>query len=292
MTANGAEPFNNMRRRDTHQNNRAMTIAKHAKRLARRIVGSVNAITHSASKERNNVRILTYHRVNDNERDTVAVRLEDFDWHMEYLASHYPVVSLLDAPRIISNKEKRTYVVVTFDDGYSDNFINALPILEKYGISATFFVTTAYIGTNRVFPWDVRDRVSAPLMTWDNLHNLVARGHAIGAHTRNHYRLSELDRPGLEAEILGSGEDIEKRLGISVDTFAYPFGRLEHFNAAAEDIVKSKYKLCCTSIRGENGAALLNLHRLRRSSVQQWWGHDDFRAEIRGAFDFIENLRH
>lgn len=105
-----------------------------------------------------NVQILTYHRVND-EHDPFfpAVPSVAFAKQMEYLASHFSVCSLTEAvERLRTNDIPDNVVVVTFDDGYRDNYLYAFPILKEYSVPATIFLATAAIGSGRVL-W--HDRV-------------------------------------------------------------------------------------------------------------------------------------
>jgi peptidoglycan/xylan/chitin deacetylase (PgdA/CDA1 family) len=105
-----------------------------------------------------NVQILIYHRVND-DRDPFfpALPVETFRRQMEYLAENFNFLSLAEA---VARLQKRDVpdngVVITFDDGYRDNYVNAFPILKSLSIPATIFLTTDAIGSGRVI-W--HDRV-------------------------------------------------------------------------------------------------------------------------------------
>jgi peptidoglycan/xylan/chitin deacetylase (PgdA/CDA1 family)/CelD/BcsL family acetyltransferase involved in cellulose biosynthesis len=99
------------------------------------------------------VRILYYHRVND-EADPFggAISTRIFEDQMGFVARHYRVVSLAEATRRLSDGAPAEPVVaITFDDGYQDNYLNAFPILKRYGLLATIFLTTGSI--------DSRDRL-------------------------------------------------------------------------------------------------------------------------------------
>ena len=80
----------------------------------------------------------------------IAITPEEFDNHMRYIKDNYNIMRFEDD---WSNINEKT-IVVTFDDGYADNFYNAVPILKKYDIPATFFISTNNIGTNSEFWWD------------------------------------------------------------------------------------------------------------------------------------------
>lgn len=100
-------------------------------------------------------RIFGYHRVRDTSDDpfSICVSPENFACHMEYLAEKLIPLSLDQLVKNLTNRQvPARAVIVTFDDGYKDVLYNALPILEKYQIPATVFISTGYLG--RLFWWD------------------------------------------------------------------------------------------------------------------------------------------
>jgi peptidoglycan/xylan/chitin deacetylase (PgdA/CDA1 family) len=94
-------------------------------------------------------RILTYHAVNDHgDRYFPATRTSVFESHMRYVARYYTVVSLRELmARMEDPRRPDNLVAITFDDGYQDNYLCALPILRRYGLPATIFVTTGPVDT-------------------------------------------------------------------------------------------------------------------------------------------------
>ncbi|MDI6782158.1 MAG: polysaccharide deacetylase family protein, partial [bacterium] len=104
------------------------------------------------------VTILCYHRVLDDKqikdyyRPAVAVSVSTFRKQMELLQKRYKVISLDDAISLLRKKKLlgNDYLVITFDDGYADNYENAFPVLKEYGLLATIFLTTDYIDSNRL----------------------------------------------------------------------------------------------------------------------------------------------
>ena len=103
--------------------------------------------------------ILMYHRViNDKimlgvaSSSTISVKEATFEKHMQYLSRNYHVLPLRDYAQIreLNRKLKPRTAVITFDDGWQDNYTTAFPILQKYNLPATVFLTTDYIGTNRI----------------------------------------------------------------------------------------------------------------------------------------------
>ncbi|PZV27797.1 MAG: polysaccharide deacetylase [Snowella sp.] len=106
--------------------------------------------------------ILTYHRVAQVKRDPwcLCVTPQHFNEHLEVLQKYYNPLSLQQLVKALGeNRIPERAVVVTFDDGYADNFYHAKPLLEKYNIPATFFISTGYIGQNREFWWDELERL-------------------------------------------------------------------------------------------------------------------------------------
>jgi peptidoglycan/xylan/chitin deacetylase (PgdA/CDA1 family) len=126
-------------------------IARHAKSVVRRGLRQVaNALDRPTL-------VLIYHRVTTLESDPqqLAVRPEHFRAQLRWLERHYRIDRFETPPA----DDSRRSVVITFDDGYADNCLEALPILEEEGVPATFFVSTGTIGTDREFWWDELERL-------------------------------------------------------------------------------------------------------------------------------------
>ncbi len=166
--------------------------------------------------------ILTYHSVRDFEaKDSLFAKnfitgISTFDKEMKYLKDNgFTVISPADLVRLIESGATSTqkYIIITFDDGYLSNYINAAPILEKYNLHATFFIYSDAISKFSVS------------MTWDNLKDLLSKGNTIGGHTKSHPQLTKIKNEKiLEYEILGNKKVLEENLGTKIDFFAYPYG--------------------------------------------------------------------
>lgn len=99
------------------------------------------------------VLVLMYHRINDEVGEKLtglSVSVSDFEKQLLYYKECFQILTLEEEWTSL----KKTGIVITFDDGYADNFINALPLLEKHQIPATIFISTMNIGTNNEFWWD------------------------------------------------------------------------------------------------------------------------------------------
>lgn len=103
---------------------------------------------------------LTYHRVGDSERcehdsGVYSATVDSFDAHLAHLKKHYDVLTPEEAVRIATGQDRpRSGVVLTFDDGYIDNYEAAFPVLKKHGLSAMFFLTTSLVGSGFLPWWD------------------------------------------------------------------------------------------------------------------------------------------
>lgn len=109
--------------------------------------------------------ILNYHRIGDAEKTSYdsgafSCTTAEFDWQVGYLKDHFRIVNLDEAVDIVHGRAAPpgTAVLLTFDDGYRDNFEEAFPVLRAHGVSATFFLPTAFIGTDVLPWWDVMAR--------------------------------------------------------------------------------------------------------------------------------------
>jgi peptidoglycan/xylan/chitin deacetylase (PgdA/CDA1 family) len=180
--------------------------------------------------------ILCYHSVAPS-RGYLSLHPELFDAHLAWLASHCRVVALdelLGGPR----RGDGPYVAITFDDGYADNRVHAMPLLAARGMTATFFVTAGFVERN--------DRVMAHLsgiwltpvdrlspLAWSDVRELLGAGMSIGSHTWSHRNLARLSSAEAEEELRRSREVLQERLEQPVLSVAYPWGKLgRHVTAA------------------------------------------------------------
>jgi peptidoglycan/xylan/chitin deacetylase (PgdA/CDA1 family) len=111
---------------------------------------------------------------------------------------------------------------VSFDDGMRNNLTTALPILQSLGIPATVYVPSGWMGGRS--PW-LADGADNRILEAPEVNELAAAGWEIGAHTVTHADLSMLDYDQCLDEIRRSCDDLAALTGITVQTFAYPFGR-------------------------------------------------------------------
>ena len=123
--------------------------------------------------------ILVYHRIAQLSTDPqlLAVSPKHFSQHLEVLRSYYNPISVMELIEGIKQKKiPDRAVVVTFDDGYRDALYTADPLLKKYGIPATLFVTSGYIGSDQEFWWDELERIFLEPGILPNNLELIIRG--------------------------------------------------------------------------------------------------------------------
>lgn len=199
------------------------------------------------------VPIIMYHQVAYQSTEPLnTVSPENFEKHMAYLKGHgYKVVSLKE---YIENKDRTKFgsklVVLTFDDGFENNYTYAYPILKKYGFPATMFVITNFINKPGFLKEEeIREMLSSGLIE-------------IASHTQNHSYLPQIkDDARLWSEIHDSKIDLENRLGIKVDFISYPIGG---FDENIKGLVKkSGYQAALTTNRGYDKLAK-DLYELKR----------------------------
>lgn len=196
--------------------------------------------------------VVAFHRVWDGSRDELSIPPAAFAALCRDWADNYEVLPLPVLLARLAAGQATTHptLVVTFDDGYADNFEVAAPILDRCGIPATFFITTAYIGTRMGFAWD-RDLSSPPpMMTWDQVRQLHRAGFGIGSHTETHVRLSATRGRALGSELQLSRRRIEAELAEPVLDLAYPFGGQHDCDAAAREAIRQAGYRSCFSCHG------------------------------------------
>lgn len=168
------------------------------------------------------VPIVAYHSVRayikgeSTYQDAYDITPELLEEQLKYIRDHgYTTITFAD---VIANFEHGTPlppkpVILSFDDGWRNEYEHAFPLLKKYNMKGTFFIFTNPI--NRKEHW----------MTWDEIKEMEAAGMEIGGHSRTHPMLTKIETDAaLDKEISGSKKIIENHLGHPIYAFAYPFG--------------------------------------------------------------------
>ncbi len=213
--------------------------------------------TAAAPGQRPYIPILMYHYVRsvDAGADPIGYNLsvtpEQFSAQMDWLhAAGYATVRLDDVAACLRGAGPcpARAVALTFDDGYLDAYTSAMPILQQYGFTATFYVVSGFVG-------------QPGYMNWDEIRALRQAGMQIGAHSVTHLDLTTLGLDDLRAELAQSGAAIAAQIGAPVLSFCYPAGR---FNDTVVTVTgEAGYTSATTTIAEGPQDNALTLPRLR-----------------------------
>ena len=214
--------------------------------------------------------IIGYHCVKD-ESDSYLrpTSIADFDAQMQYLSKRYHPMSLEKVAQHIRSGEALPprAIAVTFDDGYRDNYENAYPVLRKYEIPATIFLTTGFIGTGEIPAWDRGFYTSEEtlMLSWKQVREMGSDGISFGSHTLTHPLLSRIPRKRVEEELCLSKDIIEQQIGMPVTTFAYPSG---DFNSETKELVRESGYAAAVSVTAGHNGLHNDVYALRRNLIQ------------------------
>jgi len=181
----------------------------------------------------------------------------------------FPLTELLR--RLATGAALTSLVVITFDDGYQRNATVAAPILERYNLRASFFVTTEFMGTSFVPWWDARKNIPTKWMNWDQVRALRAAGHEVGSHTQTHVDLGVVSRDEARREIGGGGERLDAELGEHSGLFAYPYGGRANMSEENQSLMKELGMRCNLSAYGGTVKPGDDPYRLKRITVSRWY---------------------
>lgn len=197
----------------------------------------------------------------------------------------YTGLSMSDAMPYLRGERSGRIAVVTLDDGYVDNLEAALPVLQRYGFTATCYVVSGSIG--RYNDWDAdKLGVQKPLMTTAQIRAWHAGGMEVGAHTRSHPHLTQCNEARLHDEIAGSKADLEDQLGAPVTQFCYPYGDM---NDRVADITRAAGYAAATTTQRGRAVVGTDLWRLPRVQVAR---HHVLPQFAMRAFTNYENKRY
>ena len=276
-------------------------------------------------KKREGIVVLMYHRVNDNlPLSDLNVPVAKFREQMEYLKKNCEVVSidnlLFGAPvlqcpstpeetikrgnrgtSVQGNLKQNLKVIITFDDGYRDNYTNAYPILKELGLPATIFLITGMIGTDQKRP-RYKDMPTPDMLNWEEVLEMAPNNITFGTHTVSHPNLAQLSyveqKKEIEEGIVALGSNVpmfqsskledssvgRETLDVRREVFCYPYG---YYNQDTLKVLKDLgVKIAFTVDPGINNEKI-NLLELRRTEISGVDSIFDFKKKVAGAFDAV-----
>jgi len=194
--------------------------------------------------KKNILSVLYYHRVTNVCQDGMTVSLKEFEWQIRFLKKRYSLLSTADLDEWLQGNGKirgKKGILITFDDGYEDNYVNALPILRKYSCPAIFFVSTGLIDNNRQFEHDsqIQPLLTFKKMTWRQLQDAIASNIEIGIHSDTHANLARIPIEDSIREIETSIHKYKHFLGKKPRMMAFPFGGKEDITPQIVDYIKN-----------------------------------------------------
>jgi len=223
--------------------------------------------------------ILMYHQVDEHApRGTplrgLVVRPKSFVRQMALMnLLGYRGLSMGDLMPYFSGEKRGKVFGITFDDGYENNLIHALPVLQKYGFSATCYAVTAALGKTNL--WDADIGIpQVPLMNVQQLQQWREGGQEVGCHSLSHASLIGLTPEDLSVEVLDAGKQLALQLGetVPIAHFCYPYGAYD--GPALKAVRNAGYVTATTTVRGRLDTAqphdLLRLPRILVSRSNTW----------------------
>jgi peptidoglycan/xylan/chitin deacetylase (PgdA/CDA1 family) len=233
--------------------------------------------------------IAAFHRVDDRyPTDPITITRRAFTSFLDFFARYFRVISLSELlTKLASNADISRHLVITFDDGYLDNWTVAAPELTARGLPACFFVTTGFICSNKDAWWDAARGVRSEWMTWDQLRALHSSGFELGAHTISHVNLAQSDRATAVREIMGSKAQLEAEINHAVRHFAYPFGGPEHLGPDQRQLVKEAGFSSCVSAYGGRVRQCDDPYNLRRLGIDSSWFRSPYQFGLECLFEAI-----
>ena len=188
-----------------------------------------------------NIPVLTYHSIGD-DKSSISISNNIFEKQIIFLKKlSYETINFDEI-----NPDKKNQIIITFDDGYKDIIINALPILKKYNFKATCFFVTNLIGKNN--HWDnKKDKFKIKeLMNPEDIKKWYENGMSVQSHSHNHLDLTKLSNIEIMNELEYSKKYLKEKFNITSDVFCYPFGKV---NRNVYELTKKIYKNAVTTNR-------------------------------------------
>jgi peptidoglycan/xylan/chitin deacetylase (PgdA/CDA1 family) len=185
----------------------------------------------------------------------------------------YTGMSMTDLQPYLRGEKTGKVVGITFDDGYLNNLMHALPVLQKHGFTATCYVVDGLLGKTNT--WDASIGIAqTPLMTAEQLLQWQAGGQEVGAHTQDHVDLLKVTEITAWKQIAKSKTTLQTLLEKSVNHFCYPYGNFDERHSTM--VKQAMYETATTTVRGRVHAAtnLLTLPRvpvMRNTSLPVFW---------------------
>jgi peptidoglycan/xylan/chitin deacetylase (PgdA/CDA1 family) len=252
-----------------------------------KIVGRLEYVFQSVRVRyyKREIPVIYYHRLVKNldeaGRHGIYVTEDQFEKHLKYLKrKNYTTISFEKALEIKKNCTDGKYIIITFDDGYEDNYTLAFPLLKKYGFSAIIFLVAGLEYNS----WDNKDNEpKLKMMSRQQILEMRKSGIEFGSHTLSHADLIRISSSEIKNEVVESKKKLEEKLGEEIPVFAYPYGNC---NDEVKDIVKNAgYKLGYATDKAPMGLHE-DLLQIRRIGIYPNTNVAGFARKVKGNYIF------
>ncbi|EQB89132.1 peptidoglycan/xylan/chitin deacetylase (PgdA/CDA1 family) [Clostridium punense] len=208
-----------------------------------------------ANKEENFIPVLMYHSINYEAGNELRVPKERFEEHVKWLKDNgFYTLSMKEFYEAITTGKRvpEKSILLTFDDGYKDNYTNGFPIMKKYKAKGTIFVITGTID------------VSESYINSEEIKELSSNDIDIESHTVNHVELNGLNYEQQLKELKDSKEKIDRLLNKNTIAICYPVGKLNEDTIKAAEV--AGYKVGFTTKSGYSNISQ-GLYKLKRVRI-------------------------
>ncbi len=208
-------------------------------------------------------------------------QIEQFEKIISRLKTQGEFVTTDDCVEMIKGTKQidGKYFHLSFDDGFRNNFLNALPILEKHKVPAIFFVPSSLVSAGleemtRYCLETTNNLGVIETLKWSDLEKMLSLGYDVGSHTKTHARFSEISHSQslLEDEIIGSKHVLETHLNYECKYISWPYGRVSDSDEVSLEMAKSAgYEACFGAFRGTVVSKETELFRIPRHHFEVEW---------------------
>ena len=168
------------------------------------------------------LRVLMYHKLSDSDSDGLTVKVDVFEKQLSYLTKHdYQPITIeqLIQYQYRGSKLPDKPVLITFDDGYENNYTYLYPLLKKYGLKATIFLPVGFIGKSNFW-----DEGNEPIMNYERLKEMSSTFIEFGLHSFSHINHAGLTEDEVIHDITECKVKLTENAVPFVPAIAYPYG--------------------------------------------------------------------
>jgi len=246
------------------------------------------------------LRVLVYHQVfpvddSGTVQNTWCVSTKCFSEQMQLLSiGRYKVLSVDEALKHLQTRTPfpAKAVCVTFDDGYQNNYQYAFPALVQHGITATFYVTTKYLGTDRPFDWikpvgNAKNALHQKPLNWQEITEMRKHGMEFASHSHTHPNFFKINVDRMNWELFESQRVLSKHLDLIGNSFVCPYGIWGKTSDALKSLLQ--HNGYDGAFLGKWGSITLKTDRFDLPRIVIY-GEDSirtFKHKIEGAYDWL-----